>query len=538
MESETSNHGSTRPVKPVIHRRDATYQFPVYRWLSWLVIAGFAVGLGAMYLIAGMFGIPAPIGWAFLVVLFCAGIALLDRPRQLLRFMMFYFLLIPTNRLFGLLVLPLPGFLDELFFVPFIAVIAMSCIQRQELPKGLWFPMVFMGMAALSWYVNGKPAPFTAVQVTLIMLKFFIVWYFCRLTSAFEDMGQFWKWGEFYIYYAAAQFLYNCLWQRAPWVTTHPDHSGGVFGPDKMSSHFVGYISILALFLLAAWWMGEAKNATKRKRLWMGLMGVVITWDLLVMTDTKHGVLLMPFAFFPILFHERIPVKLRGGLLAAGGLVTVVGYLYLTVVVHAGITSWVRFGRYFADSPKGEAYLAVTRDFHYLVAYPVLGAGPGRFFSGQAADARAPLARRYVVPYKDEIARSSLMHGVSSRTGGGSMLMFPQSDLLTLMGEFGWLGMVVYAGFIIWVVSGLWRRANEHKDIGRAAVYLVLDAGVIFLSLIMFFAPITTVACVMFPWWMLVGRMWDMPVAAKDDLLPEPRFSAKATALAGDSGFT
>lgn len=526
MDMEMNGQGQRMRPRPLPHRRDSTYQFPVYRWLSWLVIAGFVVGLGVMYIVAGMFGIPAPLAWSFLVIIFCAGIALLERPKTLLLTMMFYFLLMPTNRLFGLLGLPLPDFLDELFFVPFIAVIVMSCIQQADLPKGRWFPLAFIGVAALSWYVNGKPSPFTTVQVTLIMLKFFIVWYFCRLTSTFGNPGQFWKWGEFYIYYAAAQFLYNCLWQRALWVTTHPDYSGGVFGPDKMSSHYVGYISILALFLLAAWWVGERKKASRKKRWWMFLMGVVIIWDLVVMTDTKHGVMLMPIAFFPILFHGRIPGKVRGGLLAAGVVVTLVGYSYLTMAVHAGVTEWVRFGRYFVDSPKGDAYLAVTRDFPYLVRYPMLGAGPGCFFSGQAVSARTPLALRYVVPYQDEAARSVLTHGSSAGTGGGSMLMWPQSDLLTLMGEFGWLGTAVFIGFIGWVLWKLWGKASSHKDTGISAIYLALMSGVAFLALITFFAQTTTVACLTFPWWMLVGRVWDMPEAKietteKGDGMPE-----------------
>ena len=92
---------AARPHR-VAHRRDLTYQFPVYRWLAWLVVAGYAIGLGFMYLLAGMFGLPAPLTWAFLVVLFFAGIALLERPKALLICMMFFFLLMPSNRILGL----------------------------------------------------------------------------------------------------------------------------------------------------------------------------------------------------------------------------------------------------------------------------------------------------------------------------------------------------------------------------------------------------------------------------------------------------
>lgn len=502
----TENHAGG--VRRIPQRRDTTYQFPVYRWLSWLTIAGYAIGLGCMYLLMGMFGIPAPIGWAALVFLFCVGIALLDRPKTLLTAMMFYFLLMPGNRLFGLLGLPLPGFIDELFFIPFIAVIVMNWIQRSEMPDGLWFPMAFMGVAALSWYVNGKPSPFTTVQVTLIMLKFYIIWYFCRLTCTFDRQGDFWKWGLGYIYYAAAQFLYNCLWQRAPWPRFHPDYSGGVFGPDAKAAHVVGYISVLALYLLAGWWVGPGRKATKRMRFWMLFVGIVIAYDAIFMTDTKHGVMLMPLAFLPFLFHGSIPVRFRMSLLFGGGVFTLAMILFLGSTT--GVLQLRKVGQRFVDSPKGDAYLAVTRDFSYLVPYPVLGAGPGRFFSGQAKDAGAPLARRYVIPYEDEAERAHILHQMAARTGS-SVLAWPQCGFLTLMGEFGWLGTGAYMAFWAWVFAKLWAKARKglHKP-ELAGVYLGLACGVVYLAMLQFINNTESVPCLMFPWWMLIGRIWDI----------------------------
>jgi hypothetical protein len=510
-----------------------TYQFPIYRWLSWLVVFGFAAGLGLMYLVAGMFGIPAPLGWAFLVILFCAGVALLERPKALLTVMMFYFLLMPSNRLFGLLGLPLPGFLDELFFVPFVAVIVMSWIQRSETPSGMWFPLAFIGVAGLSWYVNGRPSPFTTVQVTLIMLKFFIIWYFCRLTCTFKDLNQFWRWGEFYIHYAAAQYLYNCLWQRAPWVTTHPDYSGGVFGPDGAGgAHIVGYISVLALFLLAAWWIGESRKCSRWKRGWMLFLGMVITYDLVFMTDTKHVLLFMPVAFMPVLFHRRIPARLRISVLASGVIVVICGLVYMGAW-EGRFAPW-RYAVRMMDSPKGDAFMAVTVDFPQLVPYPILGAAPGRFLSGQAADAGAPLARRYLTPYRDEVLRGNLVHDRGSRTGG-SMMAWPQSDGLTLMSEFGWLGTLVYVGFVCSIVFGLWKKASRavhHPE--YSAVCLVLSSGVLLIGITMIISTPGTAGCLMFPWWMLIGRAWDMRIG--ENAVPEGEVVPGDEGLSPDGG--
>lgn len=515
---ETVDHGHISRPRRVAHRRDLTYQFPVYRWLSWLVVAGFAAGLALMYLVAGMFGIPAPLGWAFLVVVFCAGIALLERPKALLAAMMFYFLLMPGNRLLGLMGLPLPGFIDELFFVPFLAVIVMTLIQRADKPSGLWFPAAFMGVAALSWYVNGKPSAFTTVRVTLVLLKSFIIWYYCRMTCTFKTVSDFWKWGLLYIHYAALHFLYNCLWQGRPWVTRHWDNSGGLFGPDGSgAAHFVGYISILALFLLAAWWFTEGRRATKRMKAWMLFLGIVLVYDLAFMTDTKHALLIMPAAFLPILFHQSIPRRVRMGLLFGGTIVTALGIWY--VVASTGTYQFANFATQMLDSPKGEAYRAVTADFPFLVHYPVLGAGPGRFFSQQAVDSGAPLARRYVIPYRDEDARAALTHRATNRTGG-SLLRAPTADVLILMGEFGWLGAVLYAIFLLWILASLWRKASRSSALGL--VYLALSAGLLFLCATMLFAPIGTVHSVVFPWWMLMGRVWDMrvPGGRDGDALP------------------
>lgn len=515
--TETNNHAGG--VRRIPQRRDTAYQFPVYRWLSWITVAGYAVGLGCMYVLLGMFGIPAPIGWAALVVMFCAGIALLERPKALLITMLFYFLLMPGNRLLGLVGLPLPGFIDELFFIPFIAVIVMNLIQRTTMPPGLWFPASFMCVAAISWYVNGKPAPFTTVQVTLVLLKSAIIWYFCRMTCTFKDVSEFWKWGKLYIYYAGVQFIYNLLWQRKLWLTGGWDYSGGVFGPDGTGgAHIVGYISILALYLLAGWWAGERQRNARRTQYWMLFVGIVIAYDLAFMTDTKHALFLMPVAFAPILFHPSIAAKLRVGLLVGTSLVTVLGFMYVMSVLNS--RQIANMLNTFVYSPKGEAYRAVTKDFHYLVPYPMFGAGPGRFFSQQAQEAGAPLARRYLIPYLDESARAKLTHTTAARTGS-SLLMAPKSDALILMGEFGWAGIALYEGFLIWVFFSLWKKARQAPKHGL--VFLALGAGLLFLSLCQWISPMGTVQPLVFPWWMMIGRIWDMPLSdGKADSPVEP----------------
>lgn len=496
------------PVPQLPPSQRTTYQFPVYRWIGWLAVAGFAIGLTAMFFISGVFGIPAPLGWATLVILFTLGTLLLDRPKLLLAVMLFYFLLMPRNRFLGLVGLPLPDFLDELFFLPLIAVIAMNWIQRRQLKEATVFPLVFGLIAALSWYVN-RPSIFTAVQVTLIMLKSYILWYYCRLTCMFDDERQLnrWMWG--YVIYAAAQFLYNMLWQQGPWPKFHPDRSGGVFGPEGAgSAHIVGYLSVFALMILAGWWVGSGRRASGTRRRVAFALALVISYNLIFMTDTKHALLMFPFAFLPFFFHPKFPIRLRMGLS-----LIVLGFGLASAAYFQMAMGGYRiraFADNFQNSPKGEMLYAVTTDFSHLVPYPLLGAGPGRFASNQAVEGRVSLARRYIIPYLDEQRRLGY-YGRSGSVVSASILGNPQSDLFILLGEFGWLGAAAYYLFVGWVIVKLWRKSTALPLQTLCSGYFMsLCCCLLFLVFTTLLISSTTIPVLAFPLWILIGRMWDM----------------------------
>lgn len=499
---------NTPSFKKMPPSRRTAYQFPVYRWIGWLAVAGFAIGLIAMFFIAGMFGIPAPLGWASIVILFTLGALLLDRPKLLLTCMLFYFMLMPSNRLFGLLGLPLPGFLDELFFLPFIAVIAMNWVQRRQLKEATFFPLLFCLLAGLSWYVN-RPPLFAAVRVTLIMMKFYIIWYYCRLTCTFESEQQLSRWVWGYIVYVAVQFLYNILWQQAPWARIHPDRSGGVLGPDSMGgAHIVGYLSVFALLLMAGWWVSRGNRVRPRQKLGVVLLALIISYDFIFMTDTKHGLVLFPFAFIPFLLHPKFSIRIRLGLLAAAAVFITATVVYFQMAL--GGNKFQAFVESFKESPKGEMLYAVTVDFPHLVHYPLLGAGPGNFASGQAVEGRAPLARRYIIPYVDQRRRMGYF-GMSGTLISSSILGIPQTDLFVLMGEFGWLDAIVYYSFLIWVIVKLWRKSMKLPLNYLPAGYLLsLCCCLIFLIFVTTLISVATVGVLSFPLWILVARMWDM----------------------------
>lgn len=510
METAETGHGSTGRVRQVAHRRDLTYQFPVYRWLSWLVIAGYVIGLGAMYLVAGMFGLPAPLAWAFLVVVFLAGISLLDRPRALMNAMMFYILLMPGNRLLGLLGLPLPGFIDELLFLPPIAVIVMNLVQGRSVKGGNWFPLLFGLVAVLSWYVNGKGGLPTMVKILLVNFKFFIIWYFCRLTLTFKDTKELFRWCWLFIGFAALQFAYNTLWQRAPWPRFHPDRSGGVFGPDAFAAHIVGYISSIALFLLAGWSVTRYGRLSGRKKFGVWLVAAVLLYDLVFMTDTKHVLMLMPLACAGLLFLPGLSgkIKLRIGMLGVS--IALLGAVYFN---SQDITNLRPFLDNFWQNPKGRMFQAVTRDFHCLVRYPMFGAGPGKFASEQAREARMPLARIYITPYADEEIRRGFF-GLQGTTVASSILGSLNTDFFFIISEFGWLGEAIYIAFWGWCVMFLLRKGGQFRKAGADGwgVFVGLGISLFLIVMLQLLTTVCTVGCLAFPLWMLVGRIWDMPV--------------------------
>ena len=520
---DMNEHERSTRMRPVAHRRDLTYQFPVYRWLSWLVVAGYVIGLGLMYLVAGMFGIPAPLAWAFLVILFCAGIALLDRPRLLLNVMMFYFLLMPSNRLLGLLALPLPGFLDELFFVPFIAVIVMTLIQKQVVKGGNWFPVLFGLIALLSWYVNGKPSPFVTVKILLVNLKFFIIWYFCRLTLTFKDTKELSLWCWLFIGFATIQFAYNTLWQGAPWPRIHPDLSAGVFGPDSKSAHYVGDISVVALFLLWGWNVARKHPLSKCRKVLAVLCGIIIFYDLVFMTDTKHVLVLAPIAFSGLLFLPGIPGRIKFRMLLLGILFISGASIYFwTQKDIRGY--WRTLTKNFETTPKGQLFKAVTVDFDKLVPYPILGAGPGRFASTEGADSRAPLARIYITPYNDEAVRLGY-YGKKGTTAISSVAGSVFTDFFFIESEFGWFGEIVYLAFWGYCVVCLYLKGVKARRLNSEAwgMYFALSSTLLLFMMLQFLNSVATVGCLAFPVWMLVGRIWDMPLAEeKPEALPLP----------------
>lgn len=517
---------SLSPFSPLVRSAQRTqYQFPVYRFINWIAIGSYLLGLVAMYFLLGMFGIPAPLGWAAIVIMLTFGVLLLDRPKFLLNSLMFFWWLMPSGRLLGLLPLPLPGFLDELFFIPLIAVIVMHWIQTGPRKDTLWYPMAFLLIAALSWYLNGKGYVFPSFRATIVAIKPFILFYYCMITCPFESDRELRRWLVFIIIYSAIQFPYNCLWQGAPWPRIHEDYSGGMFGP-RAGGHHCGYVNIVALLLFPSLWLADSKRMPKLKRLLLIFATLVTLYNLVFMTDTKHGLVLAVFGFAPFLLHVRLPLKFRRNMLIGVILFIALGLFSFSLFFHGlAHKSIRRFWITFVDSPKGDYYRAVTRDFHYLVPTPILGAGPGRFGSDVSIELRTPLARRFIISFLDERHRF-LLSGGKTAFEGGTQLRYPRADFLTITGEYGWSGAIAHYLFLILLMLSLWQKAKERERSQLTAFTMLgLCSCLIFITELTFVISPHGLPAVTYPVWILLGRTWDM----KTQAVPSPDDDELAT---------
>lgn len=497
------------PSRPLVRSTQRTqYQFPIYRFINWIAVGAYTLGLVAMYFLLGMFGIPAPLGWAAIVILFSVGIILLDHPKTLLNTLMAFWWLLPGNRLFGLLGLPLPSFLDELFFIPLVAVIVMQWIQGRQVKEILWYPALFGLIAILSWYGNGKGYLFPTIRATIVTLKPFILLYYCILTCPFESDRDLRRWLVVILAYGAIQFPYNCLWQGAPWPRIHPDYSGGMAGP-QAGGHFCGYLSIFSLFVVIPLFFANYKKMSRLSKLFFVSAFLITLYDLVFMTDTKHGLLAQAIALFFIVLHPIFNAKLRAFMSLVGILFAALVIFYFNMF-EGGHYDWQRAWNIFKSSPKMAYYNAVTKDFPNLVRFPVLGAGPGRFGSDISVSLQTPLVRRYIQPFLAEMHRSRLGMKTTVFTSG-SQLAYPSADFLTVMGEYGWLGALVQYAFFAFIILKLWHKAREPtRSLLAKYTFVSLMGCILFAVELTFVVSPSAWPSLMYPIWILIGRTWNM----------------------------
>ena len=89
------------------------------------------------------------------------------------------------------------------------------------------------------------------------------------------------------------------------------------------------------------------------------------------------------------------------------------------------------------------------------------------------------------------------------------------------MGEYGWLGALVQYLFYASILLMLWNKAKEQDRSTLAAFTMLgLFSTLFFLVELTFFVKPSTLPQVVYPVWILIGRVWDMKVPP-DNLLSD-----------------
>lgn len=456
-----------------------------------------------------MLGFPAAFFWPSLVILFLVGVMFLQMPKlYLLLMFLFYGFFAAFASSQGVRVIPvripLERVLDEIFLVVPLAVIVMRFVQktspREETRLGLFFPL----LAALSWYVNNVPT-LNALRVTLAYMKFYILWYFVRCIGPWSEKERR-RLFRLFVFFALVQVVVNmAMWQRGIWARMHPDCSVGTIG----SAHFVGYVSAFALFMVGAWILFPSEGRRPLVTLAGAAVLLLIGYNLVFLTDTKHGLFIAPFAGLPLVVHPRLAWRKKLALITGAVVFCLASWIYFRLaqvyVVHSGVrTVWQQVRR----AGKGAILRVIFTVFPRELPFFPLGAGPGNFCSSVGLFSLRPLAVKYVLPH------------TPWAYGGGqvistSFLGGPFSGFNTLVGEFGVPGAALYYLFWAHVLRHLWRRARDPAassfDAGQRTA---LVCSILFFVAVNFLFEVFIIHIFTICLAVLVGAHWDEPPRA------------------------
>ncbi len=491
---------------------------------AWLALGGFVLGLILFYQVAGMFGLPAHLVWPFITIAFVVMVFFLRRPKLFLFVLMFYSGFFFNGNFLGRIPLPLPGIrvLDDFLLVIPIAMIIMKATTR-DLPRGATvFPFVYLFLSVLSWRINHVPT-MNFIRATLAFSKFYIVWYFVRSLGPWSEK-EIKRWLVFFLGFAVIQCLANFGWQQHVILRYHPDYSIGTLG----GAHHVGYLSCMVLFMMLGYLMSLLweQRLTGRRLFWLGVVSILILYNLVFLTDTKHVLFLAPLAVVPFFLLKQKNTKMRWAIVLSVLIFGLFSWVYLTFIyAGSGIFSMDLYLYSFKVSGKRAMINVLAYDLPRQLPVPVLGAGPGNFNSAVGLMSLRPLAVRYLLQH----IMASLRPGVGSVEG--SVIGSPITDVFTLLGEYGVLNTMAYLGFWVFAIWTLWRKAKQPNISPLYCGQMLAACSCLLLLLqLMFLVDVVQYMPLMFPAWAMAGMVWDY----KPEEAVPPVLSAKpARALSG-----
>lgn len=152
---------------------------------------------------------------------------------------------------------------------------------------------------------------------------------------------------------------------------------------------------------------------------------------------------------------------------------------YSSTVSYGDVVNLTLMGgsRALGNNPKIQVYEDITAKMPQDLDFPVFGGGPGNATSRFAIKNGTPLAGKYLLPRIEW----EFQHG-------NSMLTLPNTGFNAMLGDLGWLGVILYYSLLLVQLGAVYRRFRRGGFAGIqstwAFVYLVFTAYFIIHSFI------------------------------------------------------
>jgi len=345
-------------------------------------------------------------------------------------------------------------------------VLGRYCITKQP-PKGtkvinnvMILLLLWVGIATI---VNKVPAK-SLVFYVLTYLKPFWVFYFAL---TFLDQRHARPFLVVFVLSAAIQIVFNVFYYMGlnplPMLAyrSFVDASIGTLG----TCTHVSYLLIGLLCVLSA----VLKRARTTSVLLLTYVAIAISGIQFYLTYSLHAYPLLfgPVAMQSILFRKRAFGSVRRIIIPMVA-VAVVALAFMAAGPRAD-----RIGRAFSAPRlrylwdrtvygiKGNSYRQVFFSASSYLPYPWIGGGPGNYTSNIARLTRRPLASLQHLTYREYAFNRRQI------SLGGSIMTIPMTGFITIWGELGVFGFLMFWGLHVYAIQRVWRRLRTGQYIHR-----------------------------------------------------------------------
>ena len=347
--------------------------------------------------------------------------------------------------------------LEHGMFLLLTGILAASfMLGRNKLKSAIPLVYAFIGIlliAVLSMLVNESP-PLLAVYFSLIYFKHFILFLYVQQFCDNDDA----KWLMYMIITTCIiQFVLSLLCFAG--ANPLPSLAGLSYFDSYIGSlgnaHDLGYVMIFFMLLMAKLYLSSPVRLYRC----LAAIGLIVGFAQFFMTFTMHAYLylLLGFGIFFLMHGKSLVIQIAKLAGATFLLVGVAGVLFVSSPDYS-LSSEIfdphrleqRVTRTL-HGPKARAYEEVFLDADKHLPVPLLGGGPGNYTSILAFDNNRPKA---YLPHL-MIHYSDIFRNLTYR---GSLLSSPRSGFITIYGELGPIGFVLYFGCFLYVIYVIYRQ--------------------------------------------------------------------------------